>query len=147
MEELALSLVELYAEVGDRGILPQTSREAVIILLLMPDKPPLECTAYRPQSMLNLDFKILSKLLATRLLPHMTSLVYRGQVGFIPSRNTTLNIWCLLGILELTKEEDPDEVIFTIDIEEAFDSLEWEFLCAVLAKMGTRIYKVGSAAI
>ena len=46
-------------------------REALIVPLPKTKKQEARSDEFRPLSMLNTDFKILSKILATRLLPHM----------------------------------------------------------------------------
>ena len=60
-------LADMYNESLEVGRLPGTLLEATITLILKPDKDPLECGSYRPISLLNVDLKILSKVLALRL--------------------------------------------------------------------------------
>uniref|UniRef100_A0A3P9CFW2 Uncharacterized protein n=1 Tax=Maylandia zebra TaxID=106582 RepID=A0A3P9CFW2_9CICH len=57
--------------------------EANISLILKKGKPPEECASYRPISVLNLDLKILAKVLAIRLEPILPSIVKNDQTGFI----------------------------------------------------------------
>lgn len=49
--------------------------DAYMILLLKPDKDPLECSSYWPIALLNMDLKILTKVLATRYAGVISSLV------------------------------------------------------------------------
>lgn len=97
---LAPKLVQLYNAAKRIGKLPVSTRKAVIIPLLKIGKQAWDKTAYRPLSMLSLDYKILSNILATRLLPHMTTLVHEDQSGCIPTRNTALNVRRLMRVLE-----------------------------------------------
>lgn len=64
---LAPILQRVYNESFLLGRLPKTMSEASISLLVKKDKDPLLCSSYRPISLLNVDFKILSKILALRL--------------------------------------------------------------------------------
>lgn len=65
--QLAPVLQTMYKEALSSGSLPVTLRQASITLLAKKDKDPLLCTSYRPISLLNVDFKVLSKVLAKRL--------------------------------------------------------------------------------
>lgn len=67
-------------------------REAIIITLLKPEKDPAFIDSYRPLSLINVDVKILSKLLATRLQPFLPLVVLPDQSGFVPGRSTTHNL-------------------------------------------------------
>lgn len=71
---------------------PESLYEASIIVLLKPAKNPLECGSYRPIFRLNIDYKILTKILANRLNKVIASIIHRDQTGFIPGRSTSDNI-------------------------------------------------------
>ena len=76
-KQLAPHLLEMFTESYRSGTLPHTLNQACISLLLKKGKDPLSCGSYRPISLLNADFKLLSKLLARRLevaLPSIISL-------------------------------------------------------------------------
>ena len=133
---LAPKLVELYQYARETGFLPASSREALVIPLHKAGKPAHDPKAYRPLSMLNVDYKILSRILATRLMPHMNKLIHKDQTGFIPRRNTAINIRRLIAIMESDYYNKSEALVMAVDIEKAFDSLEWEFLYAVLERFG-----------
>ena len=133
---LTPKLMELYDTSREQGILPQTTREALIIPIPKPGKKPTDPLGYRPLSMLNSDYKILSRVLAARLLPHMPKLIHTDQTGFIPGRNTATNIRRLYRLLRsANRMGQRAAVALSVDIEKAFDSLEWEYLYEVMAKM------------
>uniref|UniRef100_A0AAX7UUT1 Reverse transcriptase domain-containing protein n=1 Tax=Astatotilapia calliptera TaxID=8154 RepID=A0AAX7UUT1_ASTCA len=60
-------LESVYAESFATGNLPQTLTQATISVLLKKDKDPVQCSSYRPISLLCCDYKILTKTLALRL--------------------------------------------------------------------------------
>ncbi|KAJ1214721.1 hypothetical protein NDU88_002339 [Pleurodeles waltl] len=66
----------------------------------------------------------------------MTRLVHPDQAGFIPTRGTAQNVHRLLSLMESAASMEPGSAVLAIDIEKAFDSLEWDYLYMVLAHMG-----------
>ena len=85
---------------------------------------------WRPVSLLNTDYKILTQLLAIRLQKVIPTIINSDQVGYIKNRYIAENIRILSDILvlQLTDLEDMEAYITQIDFEKAFDSVEWKFL-------------------
>ena len=67
----------MYEEALERCALPPLLQEAVIILLLKPGKVSTTCSSYTPLSLLNLDNKIVTKILATILSLLMEEIISR----------------------------------------------------------------------
>lgn len=66
----------------------------------------------------------------------MVQPIHADQVGFIPSRNTAQNVRRLLDILDADTYGKPSSAVLAIDIEKAFDSLEWAYLFQVMRRFG-----------
>uniref|UniRef100_A0A3P9JW43 Reverse transcriptase domain-containing protein n=1 Tax=Oryzias latipes TaxID=8090 RepID=A0A3P9JW43_ORYLA len=92
-------LKDMYNEAFLSGCLPNTLSEATISLLLKKDKDPLLCSSYRPISLLNVDFKILSKILASRLQCVLSTIINLDQTGFMPGRLSSCNTRRLFNII------------------------------------------------
>lgn len=82
-------------------------------LILKKDKDSLDCGSYRPISLLNVDGKILSKILACRLETILPSIVAADQTGFIKGRHSFFNIRRLLNILYGPTSCDISEILLT----------------------------------
>lgn len=107
-----------------------------MILLPKPGKNPLECSSYWPIALLNMDLKILMKVLTRRLAGVISSLVDIDQTGFMPGKSTDTNLRRLFTYLQLLNFDSPTRIVVSIDIEKAFDSLDWHYMLVVLEKMG-----------
>lgn len=116
----------------EQATLPSSLTQAHITVLLKPDKNALD--SYRPISLLNVDVKMLFKVLASieHIIPDIIS---QDQTGFIKGHHFFINIRKLLNVVHSSASESSPEVIVSLDAEKAFDRVEWNYLFSVLASL------------
>ena len=90
---------------------------------------------WRPISLLNVDSKLISKPLGNRLQDVMPNLVSENQSAYVNNRFISKSGKLISDILEITDSLQVDDLLMTIDIEKAFDSVN-QFLTSILKRYG-----------
>lgn len=105
--------------------MPPLWYEAIISVKPKGGKDKLECGSYRLISVLNVDCKLYTVILANRLERILSQIIHNDQTGFIPQRQTHDNIRWSVHIINHIQQNNLEAFLVSLNAEKAFDSVSW----------------------
>ena len=120
-----------------RGSMPREVNCSLIVLIPKVSNPT-SVNHFRPISLCNIIYKIISKLLVDKLRPLLDKLIAPAQSAFIPNRWIAENQIIVQEILHgfKTQKTNPGLMAIKLDLQNAYDKVNWKFIQAVLLQFG-----------
>ena len=123
----------------ENGEMSISQRRGVITLIPKENSDPRELSNWRPITLLNVDYKIASKAIASRIEKFLPLLINSNQTGFMKGRYIGQNIRLINDIMEQTELQGIPGILLLLDFRKAFDTIEWGFIRQTL-----RLFNFGS---
>lgn len=102
---------------------------------------PTSPSQFRPISLCNTTYKIISKLISQRMKPYPNKIISPYQSSFIPGRQISDNIFIAHELIHCIRSKrgakgENGNMGIKIDMAKAFDRVDWIFLNTIMKKMG-----------
>ena len=94
---------------------------------------------FRPISLCNVTYKLVSKVIANHLKNILSQIISENQSAFLSEKLITDNVlvaYELMHYLEHKKEAKENFMAVKLDMSKAYDRVEWKFIVDVMEKMG-----------
>ena len=127
----------------ESGMLSVTQRLGIITLIPKGDKDKTYLKNWRPLTLLNSLYKLVSGCIADRIKPCLDTIINGDQKGFVSGRYIGEVIRSTYDILQWAKNNNKTGVLLLIDFEKAYDSLSFSFIkkCLKFYNFGECIIK------
>uniref|UniRef100_G1KW36 Reverse transcriptase domain-containing protein n=1 Tax=Anolis carolinensis TaxID=28377 RepID=G1KW36_ANOCA len=136
MEEVTPYLKRIMNKILENQKTPDSWCQAIITMIPKEGQDPKNVKNYRPISLLNSDYKIFTNIIAERMKEFLKEWIGEEQTGFLPKRQMKDNVREIINIIEYYEVSRKDELaLLTIDMEKAFDNLNWDFFKLLIKEL------------
>ena len=109
------------------------------VVLILKVKSPESMSQFRPISLCNFIYKIISKILVNRMKQVLPRVISETQSAFVPGRMITNNVIIAFEAIHHLKNlrgGKNAQLAAKLDMSKAYDRVEWDYLRAVMEKLG-----------
>jgi hypothetical protein len=111
-EDLIPVLLKLLHKIETEGTLPNSFYKPTITLIPKPHEHPTKIEQVTPISLMNINAKMLNKILPSQFQEHIKTIIHHDQVGFIPGMHGWFNMWKSINIIQyINKPKDKNYMI------------------------------------
>ncbi|CAJ2644735.1 unnamed protein product [Trifolium pratense] len=128
-------IIDFLHEFYNSAILPKAITASFLSLIPKKDHPQT-LSDYRPICLVSSLYKILSKVLAARLKKVLGKVISTVQSAFLPNRQILDGVLVVNELIDLAKRKKDKCLMFKVDFERAYDTVNWHFLDYMMVRMG-----------
>lgn len=131
------SVIEQARSFFRTGDMPEGLNDTLISLVPKVNIPE-KASQFRPISLCNVGYKVITKAMANRIKEIMRKLVGQEQSSFVPDRQIVDNIIVYQEVMHSMRKKDGNKKMMAlkIDLEKAYDRLSWDFIRDTLKEAG-----------
>ena len=118
--KLKQPFMEMVEQVYKDKLLHDTARQGILNLIPKPNKDSRLVKNLRPITLLNVDYKIIEKAVANKMIPALEHIIHSDQRGFMKNRRISVNIRKMLDIIQYAKEQDIEALILSLGFRKVF---------------------------
>ena len=125
-------MCEVINDIFQQGQLSPSQRTGLITLIFKNKGSPEDLTNWRPISLLNVDYKIITKILASRVQKILASIIHENQTCSVTGRSISDNAHLLRNIQDYVDQKNLSTAFVSLDQQKAFDKVDWQYLQQIL---------------
>ena len=133
---LKVPYFEMVKHSYEQEMLHETARKGILNLIPKANKDTRLVKNLRPITLLNVDYKIIEKVVANKMIPALETIIHKDQRGFMKDRRISVNIRKMLDIMHHVEQEDLEAVILSLDFVKCFDKCSFSILHGSLEFFG-----------
>ena len=121
-------MVDSFNYAFENGEMSISQKRGIISRIPKKDKDKKYLKNWRPITLLNNDYKIVTKALALRLEKVLPTIISANQTGYVKGRYIGESIRIITDMMSFTKKKNIPGLAVFLDFEKAFNSIEWCYL-------------------
>nr|GMD52524.1 ribonuclease H [Ipomoea batatas] len=131
------NLFDLVNQAYQMGSLPEGLNDTLLVLIPKVRRPE-NIKQFRPISLCNVSYKVITKTITNRLKVLLPKIVSPFQSSFVPGRQITDNVFIYQEVMHtMRKKRGPHGIMaIKLDLEKAYDRLSWTFIRSTLHELG-----------
>ena len=130
--DIGHDLIASYNFSFQHGMLSMSQRRGIISLIPKKSKDKTILESLRPISLLNVDYNILTKVIAKRIEKVLPTLINPDQTGYVKGRYIGENVSLIYDLIHYADKLNQKGIAVFLDFKKAFDSIEWNYLLETL---------------
>lgn len=135
-KEIQPLLFQVFTQIFENDKMTRSMKKGIITLIYKQKGDRNQMKNYRPISLLNVDYKILTRIFANRLKQVIGSIINENQTCCVPNRDISDTISSIRDIIDYCSIENIECYIMKIDQEKAFDKIDHQYILEVVRKFG-----------
>ena len=125
-------LLDVYMCAYEEKCMCKTTMTGILNLIPKPGKDARNIDNLRPITLLNVDYKIIEKILAKRMEKSMYDVIHQDQKGFMKGRRISGNIRKILDLIYQADQKQLNAIILSLDYKKCFDMISFDAILGAL---------------